>query len=310
VSESSTQREASAAQARARGGLPAWARLLRPQQWVKNVLVFAALIFARRLFDPHALLLASLAFGAFCLASSSVYVVNDLIDAERDRQHPEKRKRPIASGAVRTGTAALLAMALTAVSLGLAFWIERGFGLAVLIYLSMTHFYSLAGKNVAVLDVMLIASGFVIRAAGGALAIGVPMSNWFILCTLFLALFIALEKRKAEMLALEDSAGRTRPVLGTYTLSALSAYTATSMGGVLISYALYLLDMRHLSERSFQLLALTFPFVMFAIFRYHLLVETQSLGEKAEELVLVDRPMQVCILGFAVVAVAALHLAS
>jgi len=309
VSESSTQEEVSAGEGRARAGLPAWARLLRPQQWVKNVLVFAALIFARKLFDPHAFLFASLAFGAFCLASSSVYVVNDLIDVERDRLHPEKRHRPIASGAVLAGPATLLALALTGVSLGLAFWIGRSFGLAVLIYLSMTHFYSLAGKNVVVLDVMLIAAGFVIRAAGGALAIGVPMSNWFILCTLFLALFIALEKRKAELLALEGSAGRTRPVLGTYTLSALSAYTTTSMGGVLISYALYLLDLRHLSERSFQLLALTFPFVMFAIFRYHLLVETQRLGEKAEELVLVDRPMQVCILGFAAVAVAALHLA-
>jgi 4-hydroxybenzoate polyprenyltransferase len=286
-------------------------RLLRPQQWVKNMLVFAALIFARRLFDWQALLLASLAFAAFCLASSSVYVVNDLIDAERDRLHPDKRHRPIASGAVGGGTAGLLALGLTLVSLALAFAIDGGFGLAVLVYLAMTHFYSLAGKNVVVLDVMLIASGFVIRAAGGALAIGVPMSNWFILCTLFLALFIALEKRKAEMLALEGSAGRTRPVLGTYTLSSLSAYTSTAMGGVLISYALYLLDMRHsLSERSLQLLALTFPFVMFAIFRYHLLVETESLGEKAEELVLVDRPMQVCILGFAAVAVAALHLAS
>jgi 4-hydroxybenzoate polyprenyltransferase len=310
VSESATQEKVSAGKVRARTELPAWARLLRPQQWVKNVLVFAALVFARKLFDPHAFLLATLAFGAFCLASSSVYVVNDLIDADRDRLHPEKQKRPIASGAVPPGTAKLLALALTAVSLGLSFGIGLGFGLSVLLYLSMTHFYSVAGKNVVVLDVMLIAAGFVIRAAGGALAIDVPMSNWFILCTLFLALFIALEKRKAEMLALEDGAGRTRPVLGTYTLPALSAYTATSMGGVLISYALYLLDLRHLSGRSFQILALTFPFVMFAIFRYHLLVETERLGEKAEEIVLVDRPMQVCILGFAAVAVAAIHLAS
>ena len=288
--------------------LPPWLSLLRPQQWVKNSLVFAALLFARKLFDPHSLGLAALAFACFCGGASSVYVVNDLIDAERDRQHPEKRIRPIASGRIPPAVAAGVAAALTLASLGLAFAaIGQSFGLALVSYLAMSHFYSLAGKHIAILDVMLIASGFVVRALSGALAIAVPISNWFMLTTVFVSLFIALSKRKAEMLALSDDAVRTRPVLRAYTRDALSVFTAASLAGVLMSYALYLLDLRHLSSTSFNLLALTLPFVMFAVFRYHLLVETANLGERAEEVLFRDRAIQLSALGFGLVALAALY---
>jgi len=283
-------------------------RLLRPGQWTKNLLLFAALIFAKKLFVGHALALATLGFVSFCLAASSVYVVNDLLDAERDRLHPEKRRRPIAAGTVSTGAAVGMAGLLSAAALSLAFWIGADFGAAVLIYLGMTHFYSLAGKNVVVLDVMLIAAGFVVRAVAGALAIDVPISDWFIVCTLFLALFLALSKRKAEMLALEANASRARPVLERYTTSSLNAFTATSMAAALISYALYVLDFNKQSEADFALLWLTVPFVLFAVFRYHLLVETGGFGEKPEEVALLDRPFQLCVLGFAATAVAALYL--
>jgi 4-hydroxybenzoate polyprenyltransferase len=192
-------------------------RLLRPRQWIKNLLLFAALVFARQLFVPRSVALACLAFVAFCLASSSVYVVNDLVDAERDRFHPEKRARPIAAGVVAPRAAALLAALLTAAALAAAFWIGRGFGAAVVVYLGASHFYSLAGKNVVVLDVMLVAAGFVIRAVAGALAIRVPYSDWFVLCTLFLAMFIAFSKRRAELVACGDGAARSRPVLALYT---------------------------------------------------------------------------------------------
>jgi 4-hydroxybenzoate polyprenyltransferase len=278
-------------------------RLLRPRQWTKNALLFAALVFAEKLFVPEALLRASLAFVCFCLASSSGYVVNDLVDAPRDREHPEKRKRPIASGEVGRQPALLLAVGLTAAALALGAALGAGFLGSVVVYLALTHFYSFAGKNVAILDVMLVAAGFVIRAVAGALAIPVPWSDWFVLCTLFLALFLALSKRRAELLRAGEAASRARPVLAAYTPSTLAAFTATSMAAALITYALYV----HAVLEKYPWLALTLPFVMFGLFRYQLLVETRGLGEKPEDVVFVDRPFQVCLAGFAVVALAALY---
>ena len=282
-------------------------RLVRPKQWTKNALLFAALVFARKLFDLDAVLLATIGFASFCAASSSVYIVNDLLDVERDRLHPMKRNRPVASGAVSPILACALALFLTVGSLAVAFAIGPMFGVATVTYLGMSHFYSLAGKNIAILDVMLIAAGFVIRAVSGALVIGVESSNWFILCTLFLAVFIALCKRKAEMLALSENAETTRPVLRFYTLDALNSFISTSMAGVLIAYALYVLDTRFTSSMSFQVLTLTVPFVMFGVFRYYLLVEKSHAGERAEDVLLRDHPIQACVLGYAAVAIIAVY---
>ena len=301
-------RSASGAEASHVGTPRALLRLMRPTQWMKNLLLFAALVFAKKLFAADALALAILGFAGFCLASSSVYIVNDLLDAERDRLHPDKRHRPIAAGVVTPGLAAGLAMVLTTAALALSFWIGPRFGTAVSIYLGLTHFYSAVGKGIVILDVMLIASGFVVRAVAGALAIDVPSSDWFIVCTLFLALFLALSKRKAEMAALDESAARIRPVLESYTKSSLDAFTATSMAAALISYALYVLNLQKQPEADFSLLWLTVPFVLFALFRYHLLVETGGYGEKPEEVALHDRPFQVCVLGFALAAIVALYL--
>jgi 4-hydroxybenzoate polyprenyltransferase len=279
-------------------------RLLRPRQWTKNALLFAALIFAEKLFVPEAFGRAALAFVCFCLAASSGYVVNDLVDAPRDREHPLKRLRPIASGEVGRGPALALALGLTASALALAAWLGASFLAAVILYLGLTHFYSFVAKNVAILDVMLVAAGFVIRAVAGALAIPVPYSDWFVLCTLFLALFLALSKRRAELLRAGDVAARTRPVLDAYTPNSLAAFTATSMAAALITYALYV----HAVLGKFPWLALTLPFVIFGLFRYELLVESRGLGEKPEDVVFEDRPFQVCLAGFAVVALAALYL--
>jgi len=282
-------------------------QLLRPKQWTKNLLLFAALVFAEELFHPAAFVTACLAFVAFCLASSSIYVVNDLVDVERDRLHPDKRQRPIASGEVSKGKAAALAAVLSAGALGLAFWIGHGFGLAVVVYMVLSHFYSFAGKNVVILDVLLIAIGFVLRAVAGAIAIDVPYSDWFVLCTLFVALFIALSKRKAELLAARDAAG-SRPVLMKYSESALTAFTGTSMAAAVISYSIYVQDILAESGGELRTLILTVPFVIIAIFRYHLLVEKEGLGEKPEEILLSDRPLQLSMLGFVLVAIAAFYL--
>jgi 4-hydroxybenzoate polyprenyltransferase len=281
-------------------------RLLRPRQWTKNLLLFAALVFAEELFHPLAFVTACLAFVAFCLASSSVYVVNDLVDAERDRLHPEKRLRPIASGQVSRGAARALAALLTLAALALAMAIGRSFTAAVLVYLLLSHFYSFAGKNIVLLDVLLVAIGFVLRAVAGALAIDVPYSDWFVLCTFFVALFIALSKRKAELVAGGENSG-SRPVLAHYTRGALTAYTGTSMAAAIISYSLYVQDILHDRGDEQRLLLFTVPFVILAIFRYYLLVETDGAGEKPEEVLLSDRPLQLSVLGFVVVAVATFY---
>jgi 4-hydroxybenzoate polyprenyltransferase len=283
-----------------------WLRLVRPRQWTKNLLLFAALVFAQKLFDLEALALAMLAFGSFCLAASSVYIVNDVLDSERDRRHPEKSRRPIAAGAIPERAALGVAIALGAAALALAFAIAPRFGLWALAYLGMNAFYSTLGKSIPILDVMLVASGFVIRAIAGAAAIDVPYSEWFIMCTLFLAIFLSASKRKAELLALTHGAEFHRPVLGKYTTNTLDAFTTTSMAATVLSYALYVMA-EHPGE-GIHLLALTVPFVIFGVFRYSLLVETGDLGDKPEEVLLRDRPMQLCIVCFSLVAVAALYM--
>ena len=297
----STDRPASAEQWHL--GSSALIRLLRPRQWSKNLLVFAAAIFANQIFMGRSAGLAALAFIAFCLASSSVYVINDLVDAERDRQHPRKRLRPIAAGEISPRAAVRIAVVLTVAALGIAVWVRWELGATVALYIALVHFYSILGKHIVILDTMLVATGFVIRAVGGAIAIDVPSSSWFVLCTFFAALFLALAKRRAEMLALDDGAGEHRSVLGEYTESTLSAYTSAVIGATTISYALYVID----SADTFRLLPLTVPFVLFAVFRYHHLVETAGLGERPEDVFLGDRAFQVGVVAFLAAALAAIY---
>jgi 4-hydroxybenzoate polyprenyltransferase len=201
-----------------------------------------------------------------------------------------------------------VAAVLTVISLVLAFWIAPAFGIATVLYVGLTHFYSLVGKNVVILDVLLIAFGFVIRAIAGALAIAVPISDWFILCMAFLALFLAVSKRKAELVMLKEEAGNTRPVLERYTETSLNTFTAVTMAATLICYGLYVLDFQKQTGSDSRLLTLTFPIVVFGVFRYHHLAETTGMGDKPEEVLLRDRPIQLCALGFALVAVTALYL--
>lgn len=283
-------------------------RLLRAKQWTKNLLLFAALVFAQQLFDPQAFATACIAFVAFCLASSSVYVVNDLVDVERDRQHPQKRERPIASGRVSPGAAAALAVVLTAASLAIAWSIGWSFAAATITYMALTHFYSFVGKNLVVLDILSIALGFVLRAVAGALAIGVPFSDWFVLCTFFVALFIAVSKRRSEMYAAGGNTS-SRPVLTDYTADALSAFAITAMAAAVISYSLWVQDELEQAGGEPRTLLFTVPFVIFSVFRYYLLVERGEAGERPEETLLTDRPLQVAILGFALVAIAAFYTA-
>ncbi|MBW2493334.1 MAG: decaprenyl-phosphate phosphoribosyltransferase [Deltaproteobacteria bacterium] len=283
---------------------PALIRLLRPHQWSKNLLVFAAAVFANELFVPQSASLAAFAFVAFCLASSSVYVINDILDVEVDRQHPVKRARPVAAGEIGVAAASWLAAALAIAALGLALTINGPFAVAIAVYITLVFFYSIVGKHIVIFDVMLVAVGFVLRAVGGALAIRVPSSDWFVLCTFFAALFLALSKRRAEMISQDGGSTGHRSVIGEYNESGLATYTATAIAATVITYSLYAID----AAQLFPLLPLTVPFVLFAVFRYHHLVETAGFGERPEEVFLRDRTFKVCVLAFLALSMAAIYL--
>ncbi|MCO5178368.1 MAG: UbiA family prenyltransferase, partial [Thermomicrobiales bacterium] len=197
--------------------LAALFRLLRPRQWTKNAIVFAALVFDHRLLDGHRFAMSLGAFIAFCLASSATYVINDLRDVESDRLHPTKRNRPIASGAVSPLVARFIAAAALALALPLAFLLAPKFGLIVAGYIVLMITYSLVLKQLVIVDAFAIAGGFVLRAAGGAVVISVPISPWLYVCIVLLALFIAFGKRRHELLLLEENAGSHRRNLDDYS---------------------------------------------------------------------------------------------
>jgi 4-hydroxybenzoate polyprenyltransferase len=264
---------------------------LRPHQWTKNLVVLAALAFSKHLFDdPDAVVRAGAALAVFCALSGAVYLVNDLADAERDRLHPLKRARPVASGALplrvaRTAAASLLAAgALAASALG------PGFLLCALGYLALNLAYTFALKDVVILDVLAIATGFVLRAVAGAVAIQVVFSEWLIVCTLLLALFLALAKRRHELVTLEDAAGHRR-ALAEYSPYLLDQMIAVVTASCLTAYAFYTLAPETVEKYRTDRLALTIPFVIYGIFRYLYLVHRREQGGSPTDVLLTDRPL-------------------
>lgn len=279
--------------------LPAVVRALRPKQWAKNGLLFVALVFSQRYEDPEAVVHVLIGFALFCAISSSGYLVNDLWDVEADRLHPKKRKRPIAAGEVPVGLAWGMAFALMVGGIAGAFWLNTGFGVTALAYLISTLTYSTFFKHTVLLDVMFIATGFVLRAVAGAEAIPVPSSPWFLTCTAFGALFIGFSKRLAELKSLGDTAGAHRKILDEYSVPMLEQYIAIMTGCAIISYALYAVD-------TGSAMLLTVPFVIYGILRFMYLVEHGE-GGAPEEMLFKDRPIQICLVLFGVSAVLALR---
>jgi 4-hydroxybenzoate polyprenyltransferase len=288
-------------------------RAMRPTQWTKNGFVLLALIFARRLSDGTALGRTLLAFGAFCCAASAIYIVNDIADRDRDRVHPRKRNRPIASGQLSLGgamftlviclfaTAALVAL-LTVTATPVAsdpFRLWGGapllFALTVLAYVGINIAYSTWLKHLVLWDVFIIAAGFVLRALAGAFVIPVPISTWFYLCMTFLALFLALGKRRAELINLTDQASNHRRNLGQYSLTLLDQLIGIVVTAMLLAYCLYTFQ----GENSGRALVLTIPVVVFGTFRYLYLMYIRAEGERPDELLWRDPQ----ILGTAVVYV-------
>jgi 4-hydroxybenzoate polyprenyltransferase len=275
---------------------------LRPHQWTKNLVVLAALAFSKHLFDGDAVARAGVAFAVFCGLSGAVYLVNDLADLERDRLHPLKRSRPIASGALGVPAARAAAACLVALGLPAAWVLGPGFFVCALAYLALNLAYSFGLKDVVILDVLAIAIGFVLRAVAGALAIQVVFSDWLLVCTILLALFLALAKRRHELVTLEDAAGHRR-ILSEYTPYLLDQMIAVVTASCLTAYAFYTLAPETVEKYRTERLALTIPFVIYGIFRYLYLVHRKEQGGSPSDLLLADRPLLAAVALWAVAVV-------
>jgi 4-hydroxybenzoate polyprenyltransferase len=281
---------------------------LRPHQWTKNLLVFAGLLFGQRLLDADAVARSLGAFAVFCALSSAVYLFNDIADRDADRRHPLKARRPIASGALSVSAALAAALALTLVALAVAFgYLGRNFGLVAAAYLALQGFYSTWLKQVVIIDVLTIAAGFVLRAAAGAVAINVPMSHWLLVVTVLLALFLALSKRRHEIVLLADGATSHRSILGEYNPYLLDQMISVVTSSTLVAYAFYTISPE--TEQRFHtgLLGLTLPFPLYGIFRYLYLVHRKDLGGSPSDLLLADRPLLVCVALWASAVIAIIY---
>jgi 4-hydroxybenzoate polyprenyltransferase len=241
---------------------------LRPQEWIKNLLVFAGLLFSGQLDDGDQVLAATLTFIAFCGISSAGYLLNDLLDREHDRRHPEKRRRPIASGAVAPGTAAAVALALGALAVALGFAIEPEVGGLVVAYGAVTTAYSLLLKRLVILDVMTIASLFILRVVAGAVAVEAQASEFLLICTGMLALFLGFTKRRQEAMLEEREAADSRPVLEHYSLPFLDQMIAMVTAAAILTYVIYAVDSPLVGSRMLA----TAPSVLYGVFRYLYLI--------------------------------------
>jgi len=275
-------------------------RSLRPKDWVKNVVVFVALVFSSKFLDFTSVSQSFIAFLLFCIMSSSTYILNDLADLEEDRKNPKKAKRPLASGLVSPMQALCAALCLTVVGLGVSFWLDKLLGAVLSLYWVSNLFYSFGLKRVVIMDVMLIALGFVLRAIGGAVVIHVDISPWLVITTMFLALFLALSKRKAELIQLKEEAGQARPVLRGYTKALLDSLILVVITSTIVSYTLYSFHSPHSPHMLW-----TVPFVIYGLFRYMYLTEVKGLGEQLTEVLLKDRPLVIAGLlwGLSVIAI-------
>jgi 4-hydroxybenzoate polyprenyltransferase len=265
------------------------ARSLRPKQWTKNLIIFMPALFALRIHEPAAQLAAAACFVAFCLVSGAVYTFNDVLDAKSDAQHPVKCKRPIASGALSPQVALTFALVVAVIGLVVAFAVRPAVFLVISAYIALQIAYALSLKHVVLLDIGCIATGFVLRAVAGALAVHVPASAWFLLCTGLGSLFIALEKRRQELKMVEGS-NNTRQVLGEYSMELVSRLESMILSGLLFSYMLYTMLSWH-----GQWMMLTIPFILYGIARYIKVSMDGTLAAAPEDVLLKDRPIQVTV---------------
>jgi 4-hydroxybenzoate polyprenyltransferase len=274
--------------------LKALLKTMRPKQWAKNVFLLAAVVFDRKLTNVDAMLHTILGVLAFSLVASVVYIINDIADVEADRQHPTKRNRPIAAGKLSIPAAWAFAGILLLVSFPVAYWLSPAFAFVSLLYLLINLIYSKWLKHVVLLDIILLASLYVIRVAAGVALINVErFSPWIYIFTTFLALLMGTGKRRAELSEIADGPNAQRRVLDGYTLNFLDQLITLASGMTIITYSLYTFSAPNLPEN--HIMMLTIPFLMYGIFRYQYLLQVDGTGSAPEEVVLSDRPLQSAI---------------
>jgi len=282
---------------------------MRPWQYTKNMLVFAALIFAQKMGDSSAVLTTAVAFAFFCMVSSAIYLINDVRDCEEDRRHPEKRNRPIACGDLSPSAAIIAAVVLAVIGVGGSFTVNVALGTVTLGYFGLQMLYQVALKRIVLLDVFAIAGGFVLRAVAGAEAIQVEISPWLLICTLLLALFLGLAKRRGELeLLAEDSVGH-RETLDRYSVEMLDQLIPVMAASTLMSYCLYTISERTVAELGSTRLMYTIPFVIYGLFRYVYLIHRHGHGGAPDKTLLRDRPLLLTVVLYVITAGAIIYLA-
>lgn len=280
---------------------------LRPDQWTKNLIVFAALIFAVKLLDPAATAKASAAFLIFCGLSGAVYLINDVADREQDRLHPIKKMRPIASGDLSPSAALIAAVVLSAIALTVAFWLRPAFGVAAAAYLALFVVYTRSLKHIVVLDVMTIAIGFVLRAVAGGLVISVHISNWLLVCTMLGALFLGLAKRRHEITLLAGGAGGHRRILEEYDPYLLDQMIGVVAAATMVAYIIYCASPETHAFFGTEWMVLTTPFPIYGLFRYLYLVHRKAGGGSPSDMLLEDRPLLACVLLWGITSVVIIY---
>ncbi len=268
---------------------------MRPQQWIKNCFIFAALIFSQNFLDFSLILKTVLAFIVFCLLSGSMYILNDLKDLEEDRHHPLKSRRPLASGRLKKSTAILSFLVFSVLGLLLAATLNLYFLIIACVFFVIQVGYSFTLKHVVILDVFIIAASFLIRVVAGGLAIEVYISYWLLICTTLLALFLALSKRRHELVLLEENAINHRSILSEYNPYLLDQMIAVVTASIVVAYCLYTVSAETVTKFGTTKLLYTVPFVLYGIFRYLYLVHQKSEGGSPEVLIIQDKPLLIDI---------------
>ena len=277
-------------------------RGMRPEQWLKNGFVLAPIVFSGLVHDPVAWVRSLAAVVAFCAASSAVYLINDVIDREADRAHPEKSRRPIASGEISVSFAIVVAVVLVASAIAIGVALGGWFPAVLIAYVVLVLLYSAVLKRAVFLDVLVVAAGFVLRVVGGAVAIDVPVSRWILLVAYLLALYLALGKRRSELALLGEEAGNHRVVLGHYTLPMVDQAISVVLGATVLAYALYTVAPDTVAKVGSEGLLATVPIVLYGLFRYLYLLHKHELGGSPTRALLTDRPLLICVVVWLAVA--------
>ena len=286
--------------------LRAFLKTMRPKQWTKNAILFAALVFDLKLLDTSYLTHTVAGFILFCLISGVVYTINDLVDLEKDRQHPTKQLRPLASGKLTPGFAAVGAVVVAVGSLIAGVLLDLRFATILFGYLLLQLAYSFLLKNIVLLDVLAIAAGFVLRVAAGAPLAEAAISPWLYICTILLSLFLGLSKRRAELVSLQGEAENHRPILKDYNIYLLDQLIAMVTSSTVLAYALYTFSAPNLPPNYRMML--TIPFVIYGLFRYMYLIHAENCTLAPDEVLLADRPSFANIALWGLTAVSIMYL--